>query len=233
MPGFEALFEREGRRLARGSMMRQRQLAALPKDERHNTERRPQVPDIHIAREHALGLPRGAQAGLPWAEVAEEKLDMECTYEEGKTADLVSFTRPGANGELKVTKDRFELDARLGFLLGAFKDRIEGEIVKNLDVLLAQKDPLKAFEQGWRGTREAPAPSRTEAPRPLQARKAPLRKANGVSSASRSGRCTAAWRRRCECPSGRSRRPTWRGPPCRRSPASFRCCRPVACLYRP
>ena len=59
----------------------------------------------------------------------------------------VSFTRSGVNGELKVTKDRFELDARLGFLLGAFKDRIEGEIVKNLDLLLAQKDPTKAFEK--------------------------------------------------------------------------------------
>ena len=34
--------------------------------------------------------------------------------------------------------DHFELDAQLGFLLGAFKDRIEAEIVKNLDALLAQ-----------------------------------------------------------------------------------------------
>jgi putative polyhydroxyalkanoate system protein len=71
--------------------------------------------------------------------MAEEKFDMECTYEEGKTEDLVTFTRSGVNGELKVTKDRFELDARLGFLLGAFKDRIEGEIVKNLDTLLAAR----------------------------------------------------------------------------------------------
>ena len=72
---------------------------------------------------------------------------MECTYEEGKTSDLVSFTRAGVNGELKVTRDRFELDARLGLLLGVFKDRIEGEIVKNLDELLAQKEPLKAFDK--------------------------------------------------------------------------------------
>ena len=40
-----------------------------------------------------------------------------------------------------MSKDVFELDAKLGFLLGAFKDRIEGEIVKNLDTLLAQKNP--------------------------------------------------------------------------------------------
>ena len=79
-----------------------------------------------------------------WAETAEQKLDMECTYEEGKTSDLVTFTRSGVNGELKVTKDAFELDARLGFLLGAFKDRIESEIVKNLDELLAQPAPERA-----------------------------------------------------------------------------------------
>jgi putative polyhydroxyalkanoate system protein len=105
------------------------------------------VPDIHITREHELGLPAARKLAFRWAETAEEKLGMECTYEEGKAADLVTFTRSGANGELKVTKDRFELDARLGFLLGAFKDRIESEIVKNLDALLAEKEPLKAFDQ--------------------------------------------------------------------------------------
>jgi putative polyhydroxyalkanoate system protein len=104
------------------------------------------VPDIHIEREHALGLPKARELAFKWAEEAERRLDMECTYEEGKTSDLVSFTRSGVNGELRVTKDRFELQARLGFLLGAFKDRIETEIVKNLDDLLEQKDPVDAFE---------------------------------------------------------------------------------------
>jgi len=104
------------------------------------------VPDIHITRDHKLGLPTARKLAFRWAETAEEKLGMECTYEEGKTSDLVSFTRSGVNGELKVTKDHFVLDARLGFLLGAFKDRIETEIVKNLDQLLAEKEPLKAFD---------------------------------------------------------------------------------------
>lgn len=97
------------------------------------------MPDIQIKREHTLGLAEARKIAFKWAEMAEEKFDMECTYEEGKTEDLVTFTRSGVNGELKVTKDRFELDARLGFLLGAFKDRIEGEIVKNLDTLLAAR----------------------------------------------------------------------------------------------
>lgn len=101
------------------------------------------MPDIHIKREHALGLAEARKIAFKWAEMAEEKFDMECAYEEGKTEDLVSFTRSGVNGELKVTKDLFLLDARLGFLLGAFKEKIEGEIVKNLDTLLAKKPAAK------------------------------------------------------------------------------------------
>ncbi|TFZ05150.1 polyhydroxyalkanoic acid synthase [Ramlibacter henchirensis] len=106
------------------------------------------MPDIHIEREHSLGLARARELAFKWAEAAEGRLDMQCTYEEGKSSDLVSFTRSGANGELRVTKDRFELHARLGFLLGAFRHRIETEITRNLDELLRQDDPVRAFEEG-------------------------------------------------------------------------------------
>lgn len=106
------------------------------------------MPDIHIEREHALGLAKARELAFKWAEQAEQKLDINCVYEEGKTADLVTFTRSGVNGELRVTQDRFSLDARLGFLLGAFKSRIEAEISKNLDLLLQEGDPVKAFERG-------------------------------------------------------------------------------------
>jgi putative polyhydroxyalkanoate system protein len=124
------------------------------------------VPDIHITREHSLGLPEARKLAFKWAEAAEEKFEMECTYEEGKSSDLVSFTRTGVNGELKVTKDKFQLDARLGFLLGAFKDRIEGEIVKNLDLLLAQKEPSQAFDHALAkraAAKKAPAAKKTAA----------------------------------------------------------------------
>lgn len=64
---------------------------------------------------------------------------MACSYEEGLNSDMLTFTRSGVNGTLQVTHDRFELDAKLGFLLGTFKDRIEAEIVKNLDGLLSEQ----------------------------------------------------------------------------------------------
>ena len=92
--------------------------------------------NIHILRNHALGLAAARKVAFKWAEQAETELKMECTYEEGAVHDEVTFKRSGASGTLLVTKDKFELDAKLGFLLGAFKDRIESEIVKNLDTLL-------------------------------------------------------------------------------------------------
>ena len=100
--------------------------------------------DIHIERDHTMGLASARKLAWKWAEQAENEFDMSCTYEEGGDCDEVQFTRSGVSGTLKVTADRFELDARLGFLLGAFKDRIEDEIVKNLDALLAGKKPAAA-----------------------------------------------------------------------------------------
>jgi putative polyhydroxyalkanoate system protein len=97
--------------------------------------------DIHIQRNHQLGLAGARKVAWQWAEQAEGDFGMQCTYEEGGERDEVGFSRSGVSGTLLVTADRFELDAKLGFLLGAFRERIEGEIVKNLDQLLADKTP--------------------------------------------------------------------------------------------
>ncbi len=94
--------------------------------------------DLHILRIHKLGLPEARKVAFEWAVQAERDFSMDCSYEEGKTSDEVGFSRSGVKGSLVVTADKFELNATLGFLLGAFKSRIEGEIVKNLDALLAQ-----------------------------------------------------------------------------------------------
>ena len=93
--------------------------------------------DLHIHRDHALGLAKARKVAWAWAEQAENEFGMECTYEEGDNTDEVCFKRSGVTGTLRVSQNTFELDAKLGFLLGAFKDKIEAEIVKNLDQLLA------------------------------------------------------------------------------------------------
>ena len=99
--------------------------------------------DLHILRPHTLGFAKARKIAFDWAEQVEKEFGMECTYEEGKTADLVRFTRTGVQGELQVTRDKFELDAKLGFLLGAFKGRIEAEVVRLLDTMLPHEAAAK------------------------------------------------------------------------------------------
>ena len=99
--------------------------------------------NLHIRREHTLGLPAARKIALNWAEQVEQEFDMECEYLEGKTSDTVRFTRSGVKGTLEVGPELFELEATLGFLLGAFKGKIEAEVVKTLDQLLAAKPAAK------------------------------------------------------------------------------------------
>lgn len=107
--------------------------------------------DINIHREHTLGLKRAREVAWQWAEQAEAKFDMECTVIEGQTSDTVEFTRSGVSGRLIVAADHFDLEAKLGFLLGAFAKTIEGEITKNLDALLAvPAKPGKAAKKSAR-----------------------------------------------------------------------------------
>ncbi len=97
------------------------------------------VPDIRIHREHQLGLPKARKVALAWAQHVEDEFGMECTLLQGKTSDTVEFSRSGVKGRLIVAADHFDLDAKLGLLLGAFARRIETEILKNLDERLAEQ----------------------------------------------------------------------------------------------
>jgi len=98
--------------------------------------------DIHIERAHALGLKEARRIALQWAEKAQTDFGMSWTCEQGTTGDLLSFSRSGVSGTLALTKSSFEMDARLGFLASMFKDRIEAEIVKNLDALLSENSAV-------------------------------------------------------------------------------------------
>jgi len=95
--------------------------------------------DIALERKHRLGLARAREIAWQWAEQVEQAYGMECTVEEGDDEDLVHFTRSGVNGQLRVTGAAFELHARLGLLVGAFKGQIQAEVEKKLDELLAKE----------------------------------------------------------------------------------------------
>lgn len=127
--------------------------------------------EIHIHRQHGLSLAQARKMAFQWAEQVEEEFNMECVYEEGETTDEVSFTRTGVSGTLTVSPDSFELQARLGFLLGAFKDKIESEIVKNLDVLIAKNTPAAHKAGEHKTAAKEPVAKKTSPP------KAPGRKA--------------------------------------------------------
>ena len=107
--------------------------------------------DIHIERVHGMSLAQARRSAQLWAEKARRKFDLQCSYEKGKSdqeADLLTFTRSGVSGTLTVTGELFELQARLGFMLGAFKDRIESEIVRSLDALIATHSSAHRSAQG-------------------------------------------------------------------------------------
>ena len=92
--------------------------------------------DIHIEREHDLGLSGARKIAFQWVEKVEKKFDLACSYEQGAGSDLVSFSRTGVQGTLAVTTTSFDIDIKLGFLMAAFKDMIETEIARNLDKLI-------------------------------------------------------------------------------------------------
>jgi len=99
--------------------------------------------NLHMVREHGLSLTAARKAAHGWAQLVQDKLDMTCTSEPDKEGERISFSRTGVTGTLRVTQERFELDAKLGLMLGAFKGRIESEITKYLDEMLASgQDPL-------------------------------------------------------------------------------------------
>ena len=112
------------------------------------------MPDIRIHRDHKLGLAEARKIAWQWAEEVETRFDMACTVIEGEYSDTVEFKRSGVNGTLTVAADHFDLDAKLGFLLGAFSKTIENEIERNLDKLLeasakpaAKKTPARSAKK--------------------------------------------------------------------------------------
>ena len=133
------------------------------------------MPDIHIHRNHHLGFLQARKIAFAWAEKAEKKFDMECTYEEGDTEDTLVFSRTGVKGTLLVDAHQFEMKAQLGFLLGAFKDRIEQEIGDQLDALLNAPPPgakkAAVASAGQAKKTAAAAQDKAATPTPAKAKK--------------------------------------------------------------
>lgn len=135
------------------------------------------MPDIHIHRDHHLGLAQARKIAFSWAEKAEEKFDMECVYEEGDTEDTLTFSRAGVKGTLLVDAKQFEMKAQLGFLFGAFKDRIEAEIGEQLDALLNTPSANPAAKPAAKKKASAPVAAAAAATTTKAAAKQPAKPA--------------------------------------------------------
>ena len=99
--------------------------------------------DLQIHREHSLGLQRARKVAQKWVEHAQKKLGLECNLIGGETGDTVQFSRSGVRGEMVVTGERFEIQAKLSFLLKPFLSQIEAETSKQLDSALARESAKK------------------------------------------------------------------------------------------
>ena len=94
------------------------------------------MPELNIERIHTLGLNGARAVAERWREQAEQEWGMACESEPGESEDRMRFSRSGVSGELVVTDTRFDLQLKLGFLLGAYSGKIEEKIKANLDELL-------------------------------------------------------------------------------------------------
>jgi len=94
------------------------------------------MPELKIEREHTLGLDGARLVAERWREQAEQDWGMTCASAPGEALDRMRFERSGVSGELCVSATRFDLQIKLGFLLGAYSGKIEEKIQANLDALL-------------------------------------------------------------------------------------------------
>ncbi len=96
------------------------------------------MPELNIHRDHAMGLKAARLAAQRWAQEAEREWGMQCRTESGRMQDQIHFERNGVSGCLTVSGERFDLQLKLGFMLGPLAGRIEAQIRQSLDELLGQ-----------------------------------------------------------------------------------------------
>lgn len=66
-----------------------------------------------------------------------DQLQKEFQLDSQWQGDTLNFTRSGVKGKLDVTDKDVTVDISLGFMLKAFKGKIQAEIDKNIDKMFA------------------------------------------------------------------------------------------------
>lgn len=68
-----------------------------------------------------------------WQTQAERDWGLRCTAQAQEHSQQIVFERPGLHGSLRVSAETFELRLTLGFLLSAYRGRIEAELRQRLE----------------------------------------------------------------------------------------------------
>ena len=90
---------------------------------------------INIRRRHRLGHAELRSRVSHLAERLSEKYSADCSWD----GDVVHIDHSNVTGTVTVNKDEIIIDAKLGFFLGMFSQRVEEEIAKILDEELERK----------------------------------------------------------------------------------------------
>jgi putative polyhydroxyalkanoate system protein len=84
---------------------------------------------IHLRREHDL-TPKAVRRKVERvADALAKKFDAQCEW----NGDVLSVNHPSVNGKVTIGKNDVVVEARLGFLVAMFRDRIDEELVRILD----------------------------------------------------------------------------------------------------
>ncbi len=89
--------------------------------------------EINLTKKHKLGLKKAKTKVGKLAEALAEDYQLESEWD----GDSLVFQRPGVSGQLDVSKDEVQLTMKLGFLMAAFKSKIEDQLKANLDKFVA------------------------------------------------------------------------------------------------
>jgi putative polyhydroxyalkanoate system protein len=102
------------------------------------------VSSISIRRAHALSHERAVKAVNAMAERLSEEYAVKSRWQDS----TLHFDRVGLTGTLHLAAKEISLNVQLGFLLGAFREKIAKEIERTLDEELAAKPmPVKRREK--------------------------------------------------------------------------------------
>lgn len=91
---------------------------------------------LHILRSHSLNGPAARALVQTWVAGGTSRWGLTCEHTVAEGQECITFAGPGLRGQLWVRPDAFELEAQLGILLSAYRERIETEIQRQLDQAL-------------------------------------------------------------------------------------------------